>query len=333
MKKLYLSLSDLAYGGAAWRRAANRIGATITNIMADGAVPIPLTDQSTRELAKAGLLPQEWMPVLDRMKLQEMGIPTIPVVAPMSASDEIPFDGPVFVKPRHTNLGAKHYAYTQYESVAAFRSSVGQDFWDYQKSASATADEYVVSPAIPAPFDCVETCIAVNGAGQLKVAFSNLVTHDTSKLLGSGAPFDFPPECLALTDQVCTSLGIRNALISIQFAPYGGQWVVMDWHLRPPAVFSEGLVTDHPGACDSCLAHALDGQVEDVPFYWEHRAYWSSGIPQSLRPLAVKLGLIPRVTQGGVFGRVVGAGPSKEDVQERLKQFEEQLCLSVLLQP
>jgi hypothetical protein len=107
----------------------------------------------------------------------------------------------------------------------------------------------------------------------------------------------------------------------------------MDWHLRPPALFSEGLLTDHPGACDSALAHMLDGVVDEIPFYFEHRAYWEKGIPNALRPIATSLGLIPRAVQDGVFGRIAGAGESKEVVQQKLDKFEEILCLSVISQP
>jgi hypothetical protein len=333
MKKLFITSQDLAYGGADWRAAAKRIGATITPLMTADAVALPLTDMSTQALSASGAIPASWLSLLDRVALFQAGVPTIPVVAPMLPTDEIPFTGPIFVKPRHTNRGIPKYAYTRYESVAAFLAAVEPDFWEYQQTAKAKAEEYVVNPAIDAPFNCLETCFAVNVSGDVKTVFSNLTVHDSSKFLGNGSPTELPPEVFTLVQTACAQFAVKNALISIQFVQYEGQWVVMDWHLRPPAVFSEGLVKNYPGACDAGLAHMLDGVAGETPFYWEQRAYWRPGIPSALRPVALALGLIPRAIQGDTFGRVAGAGESKEEVQQRLDQFEEQLCLSVIFQP
>lgn len=333
MKKLYLSNSDLIYGGASWRAAAKRIGATITPIKTSDAIALPLREVTTRDFCNKGYLPSNWMVLLDRIALLEAGIPTLPTVAPMSIADDIPFDGPVFVKPRHTNRGTSKYAYTFYDSVDNFRSSVQSDFWEYQNEAKVRLEEYILNPAIVTPFDCLETCFAINSLGIVKTVFSNSTVHDGSKLLGNGKPTELPNEVLTLVETTCNTFSIKNALISIQFVQYKGKWVAMDWHLRPPAVFSEGLLNDYPGACDAGLAHMLDGEVDDIPFYWEQRAYWEKGIPNALRPIAIKLGLIPRAIQEKTFGRVVAAGESKEVVQEKLDKFEEILCLSVISQP
>jgi len=333
MKKLYLTSQDLAYGGVDWRAAAKRIGATITPLMTADAVALPLTDRSTQTLSASGAIPASWLALLDRVALFQAGVPTIPVVVPMLPTDEIPFTGPVFVKPRHTNRGISKYAYTRYESVAAFLAAVEPDFWEYQQAAKAKGEEYVVNPAIDAPFNCLETCFAVNSSGQVKKVFSTSTVHDTPKLLGNVVPTELPPEVLNLVETVCAQFSVKSAMLSMQFVQYNGQWVVMDWHLRPPAIFSEGMLKDYSGACDAGLAHMLDGSVDEPPFYWEQRAYWKPGIPSAMRPVALALGLIPRALQGGIFGRVAAAGESKEDVQKRLDQFEEQLCLSVIFQP
>lgn len=333
MKKLYITGADLSYGGAAWRAAAKRIGAEITPIPTADSVALPLTDSSTNELARKGIVPSKWLALLDRIELVRAGIPAIPAFAPINKTDELPFSGSAFVKPRRTNRGTPSYAYKRYESVADFHASVGEDFWAYQKSPDPSAGEYIVSPAITAPFGCLEACFAINSLGEVKVVFSNMVVHDTPKLLGNGKPTALPQEVFELVQTVCSRFSITNALISIQFAPYQNQWVVMDWHLRPPALFTEGLVLTHPGACDSGLAHMLDGHVADTPFYLEQRAYWKTGIPSRLHAYAASLGLTPRAIQNGVFGRVSGIGDSQAEVEEKFRRFEEVLCLSVVSQP
>lgn len=327
MKKLYVHSQDLKLS-AAWYAVAKRIGAVITPTLTDDAVALPLTDGSTQSLADIGAIPVNWLQLLDRIQMVNAGIPTIPAVIPFKIADRIPFSGPIFVKPRRTNFGSGSYAYTRYESVAHFHAIIGADFWAYQTNPNVHAGECIVSPALPAPFQCLELGFTLNSSGALKIIFSNDVTHDKPKHLGNGVPTPVPEEALNLVQTICNKFSVKNAMLALQLVQYEGHWVVMDWHFRPPASFSEGLVADYAGLCDSALAHMLDGHVEDSPFYMEQRSYWKTGIPASLRPFIISLGLLPRAEKNGILGCISGVGESKELVQERFRQFEERACLS-----
>lgn len=287
--RLHLTTENQALGLRSLTPMFDRLGITVTPILAKAEVVFPLTDAAAVVVADhPRFMPRSSLEILlNKDRLGETGLPTIPTTVILE-SDQAPPN--VLVKPRNSVEGGLVY-----------------------------------QPLIEFPVTDLDITFAVNPVGDIQLIAALRNTHYDAKVPGEVRMAE-ENEYVGVVDQIqqaCNRLQITGGMHNLQFLWYNDQWALIDWNPRIPATWSVGLVSIHP-YLDRPMCFMLGLPLpEPVPAFFMNKSYRLNPIPWSKSDQIKSLGLIPRRSSNeNEINRVCGVGPDEATVLAKFAALE-----------
>jgi hypothetical protein len=280
MKKVYSNAFSAYPASVGVKASLDRLGVAVTQDKAEGGIThvMPLADAAVNDCVQmAAALNLPYM--TEQTKLQcsdkflmtqlpsEYGVKTLKTVVPMSAADldALP-DAPMLVKKRrtYTKVDAFSFSYKVFPNRAALLAELGEAFWAYQENPDLVTGEYVAQEAGDAGDYAALKVVhfAINGQSQaLRVRNTDVRylpgNSDIFDAFGHDDFTDIEGQMSAI-ERVVAGLGIKNALMSVQFVKKGADWYLMDWNFRPGMFMFMVTAIKRPDIFDEYMAHMLD---------------------------------------------------------------------------
>lgn len=312
------------------------LGVMFTNNQQDAKFALSSNDSQVLELCTnqslAHLAPmsaEAFNNVTDRSAMQNLGVPVLPSWVPKNEAELLALPNiPIFIKKAKTYfLDTSQWAYREFASPQAFSEVVDSSFWDIQNSTDD--DNYVIQPAITAPFTDLDIFMSVNNKSEVYVFSAMETSHDSPKKLGNQLPLSpASDDVIAVVEaikNICLSQKITSGLHEIQFAKYNNEWVLLDWNARLTGAVALCFPTVYPVLDDAILhmmGRPLRGRAENL--YTMQKSCRELNIPTALNDKIMSMGIFPRYDRNepDFIARVALIGQSKDEVDERLKLFD-----------
>lgn len=310
-----------------WSNLEHYVGVKFTNDINELSTnTLSLSDKSTALLVteyehRSPFSLQTFCNITDRVLMQELDIPTIKTILPLSPNDLSVFeDKPLFIKRRTTHGKDAHkLSYSKWESKDDFLMAVSDGaFWDEQ---SQDNNAFIVQQLLPHPLISLNIHIAVNDNGEILVLMKMLRTHLTARTHSSYIPYDDDcDELLNKIEKICKIQKIKASCHELEFVYINGEWTLMDWNARLTGPNIQCLANFYPVLNNAFLHMTGSSQYIDYKMpYVEQHCYKVSDMPTNLIDLGYQFGILPVQDDGMI--KFTSADKSKEVVKQRFAAF------------
>lgn len=304
---------------------------------AEAEIALPLSDQETRTFAFRPeykhcrpMTSRALWNVSDRLLQQRLNMPVLPAWRGRTPEELLEIgDRPIFVKRQRTHAkDPSEWSYTHWVNPQAFIDAVPASFWEAQQKPDETYGEFIFQPYIAPPFQDLDVRIAVNKDSETLVWSVMQMTHEAANQLGRWVPYQ--GDCSALLEKIKQDVkeqGLKAGIHLLQFAPYNGEWCLMDWNSRLTGSHVSLFPSVYPVLDDPflwMLGEPLRGAAEGL--YCEQRSYRAWNLGREAEVLIGECGLFARWLDNKLQ-RVAAIGPSKREVDARYAQLDSQLSV------